>query len=137
MDERTGDAPHADPAVGEGGKALQGGRSYRGWGLQSRLNFNYLDLHGIEPIIKVLRNSSTRARGSPTHGRAVLEQLEDPEGWKKRTCYGSKWMGETSFSVFKQVFGESISAKSFTVMVQGIVIKTSLYNLFMRLSPSN
>ena len=53
----------------------------------------------------------------------MLEQLEDPEGWKRRTGYGRRWMVEMAFSVFKRLFGESVAARSFKAMVQEIVIK--------------
>ena len=66
----------------------------------------------------------------------MLEQLEGLEGWKKRSRYGLWWMVETAFSVFKRLFGESVAARSFTGMVQEIMIKASVYNMFMKLNPT-
>jgi len=134
-DERTGDAPVLVPLVEKAGKHCKVARVLGDGAYDSRSIFNYLDDRGVEPVIKVRRNSSTRARGSPARRRAVLEQLEDLEGWKKRTGYGRRWMVETAFSVFKRVFGESVAARSFKGMVQEIMIKASVYNLLMRLNP--
>jgi IS5 family transposase len=135
-DERTGDAPVLVPLVEQAEKHCRVARAIGDGAYDSRSNFNYLDERGIEPVIKVRRNSSTRARGSPARRRAVLEQLEDPDEWKRRTGYGCRWMVETAFSVFKRVFGESVAAKSFRGMVQEIMIKASVYNMFMRLNPT-
>jgi len=43
-------------------------------------------------------------------------------------------MAETAFSVFKQLFGEHVMAKRFSIMARELLLKVSLYNLFMRLS---
>jgi len=135
-DERTGDSVMLVPLV-EG--ALQRCR-VKGvlgdGGYDSRVNFAYLDERGIEPGIKVRRNSSRRARGCPARRRAVVEQLGDVEAWKMRVGYGRRWMAETVFSVFKRLFGEYVAARGFRAMVREILLKASLYNLFMSLNPS-
>ena len=101
-----------------------------------RRNFSFLAERGIEPAIKVRRNSSSRARGCHARKRAVVEQLRDPEAWKKRVGYGERWMVETAFSTFKRLFGEHVVAKSLPDMVNEVLLKASLYNLLTSLSPS-
>ena len=64
-----------------------------------------LDKRGIEPGIRIRRNSSRRARGCPARKRVVIEYLEDPEAWKRRVGYGRRGMAETAFSTYKRMFG--------------------------------
>ncbi|MCX6654319.1 MAG: hypothetical protein NTY03_04260, partial [Candidatus Bathyarchaeota archaeon] len=45
---------------------------------------------GDEPGIKVRRNSSARARGCHARKMAVMEQLGDPEAWRRRVGYGGR-----------------------------------------------
>lgn len=45
--------------------------------------------------------------------------------------YGRRWMAETVFSFYKRLFGEYMAARSFPAMVQEVVLKASLINLFM------
>jgi len=54
----------------------------------SRSDFTYLSEKGIDPVIKVKRNSSRRARGSKPSKMPGVEQLDDYEGWKKKHGYG-------------------------------------------------
>jgi hypothetical protein len=67
---------------------------------------------------------------------AVMEQLGDPEAWRRRVGYGRRWMAETAFSVYKRLFGEYVMARSFSNMVREMILKASLYNLFMSLNPA-
>jgi hypothetical protein len=67
---------------------------------------------------------------------AIMEQLRDPEAWKRRVGYGGQWMAETVFSVFKRAFGEYVMARSFSNMVREMIMKASLYNLFMSFNPA-
>lgn len=93
-------------------------------------------MRGIEASIKVRRNSSRRTRGCPARRRAVVEQLGDVEAWRRRVGYGRMWMAETVFSVFKRLFGEYVTARGFPAIVREVMLKASLYNLFMSLNPS-
>jgi len=45
-------------------------------------------------------------------------------------------MAETAFSVYKRLFGEYVMARSFSNMVREMILKASLYNLFMSLNPA-
>ncbi len=101
----------------------------------SRKNFSYLAERGIDPAIKVRKNSSMKARGCMPRKLAVVEQLDDYEGWKKKHEYGMRWMVESAFSAFKRTFGEHVLAKSMQNMVKELMIKAYLYNLFMSMNP--
>lgn len=58
------------------------------------------------------------------------------DGWRRRTGYGHRWMDETAFSVFKRLFGGCVTARKYPHMVREMMLKASLYNLFMSLNPS-
>jgi hypothetical protein len=81
--------------------------------------------------------SETLKRQTRCHARkrVALEQLGYPEGWRRRVGYGRRWMAETAFSVIKRAFGEYVMARSFPNMVGEMLLKASLYNLFMSLNP--
>jgi IS5 family transposase len=134
-DERTGDGVMLVPLVTQARRRCNVARVLGDGAYDSRHNFQHLAAKGIEPGIKVRKNSSPRARGCPARRLAVLEQLGDPEAWKRRVGYGGRWMAETAFSVIKRVFGEYVMARSFPNMVQEMLLKVSLYNLFMSLNP--
>ena len=105
-------------------------------GYDSRFNFTFLEERGIEPAIKVRRNSSRRARGCHARKRVVLEYLRDPEAWKRRVGYGRRWMVETAFSTFQRLFGEHVRARTLPNMIREMLLKASLYNLFTSLNPA-
>ncbi|HET7391519.1 MAG TPA: hypothetical protein VFJ51_11890 [Nitrososphaeraceae archaeon] len=48
-----------------------------------------------------------------------------------KVSYGFRWMAETVFSSLKQMFEEYVSAKKFPNMVKEMMLKASLYNLFL------
>ena len=134
-DERAGDGKVLKPLVEQAETHCRVVKVLGDGGYDSRENFSYLAEKGIEPAIKVRRNSSRRARGCPARKRVVLEYLRDPEGWKRRVSYGLRWMAETAFSTFKRLFGEHVRARSLPNMVREMLLKASLYNLFMSRNP--
>ena len=92
-------------------------------GYDSRVNFSYPGERGIEPGIKVRRNSSRRSWGCPARRRAAVEQLGDMEAWKGRVGYGQRWMAEMAFFVYKRLFGEYVAVRSFPSMVREMILK--------------
>jgi len=60
-----------------------------------------------------------------------LKQLKNFQGWRNRVSYGSRWMAETIFSSLKRMFGEYATARKFPNMVKEMILKVSLYNLFL------
>jgi transposase len=98
----------------------------------SNENFQYLSNKNIEAAIKVRKNSSyDRTVGCIPRKRVVLNQLKNFERWKSRVKYGSRWIAETVFSSVKRTFGEYVTAKRFPNMVKEMILKASLYNLFI------
>ena len=135
-DEGTGDGRMLVPLVEQAQRRCNVVRVLGDGAYDSRLSSSYLEELGIEPGIKVRRSSSARARGCHARKMAVMEQLGDPEAWRRRVGYGRRWMAETAFSVYKRLFGEYVMARSFSNMVREVILKASLYNLFVSLSPA-
>ena len=96
-------------------------------------NFKFLNDKGIEPAIKVRKNSITSSKSNRMRNREVMQQTKDFLKWKKKKRYGQRWIAETAFSI-KRMFGEHVSAFRFQNMVKEMVLKVSLYNLFTRLA---
>lgn len=95
-------------------------------------NFRYLSDNSIQAAIKVRRNSSyNRSTICIPRKRAVLCQLNNFDRWKIRVRYRSRWMAETVFSSLKRMFGEYVTANRFPNMVKEMILKASLYNLFL------
>ena len=97
----------------------------------SRSNFRYLHDNGIEPVIRVRRNSSLRAMGCMPRKLVVQEQLRDYDGWKRRHHYGKRWRIESAISSFKSAFGEHVTSVKWRYMVNELLLKASVYNMFL------
>jgi Transposase DDE domain len=99
----------------------------------SKENFQYLSDHDIEASIKVRKNSTYDRSIVCCHPRkiVVLQQQKNFEKWKTKVSYGSRWTAETVFSSLKRMFGEYVSAKKFPNMVKEMILKASLYNMFI------
>ena len=100
----------------------------------SKSNFRLLADRGIEPVIRVRKNASFKAGGCMPRKIAVAEQLGNPQ-WKKEKGYGYRWMAESAFSSIKRVFGEHISSIKWRNIVNELLLKASIYNLFMAMNP--
>ena len=61
----------------------------------------------------------------------MLKQMKNFEKWNDSVSYGSRWMAETVFSSLKRMFGEYVSARKFPNMVKEMILKASLYNMFI------
>ena len=97
----------------------------------SRANFRYLHDARIEPVIKVRRNSSLRAMGCMPRKLVVEEQLSDYEGWRRKHHYGRRWRVESAISSFKSAFGEHVTSVKWRYMVNELLLKASVYNMFL------
>jgi transposase len=98
----------------------------------SKDNFRYLDGLKITPVIKVRKNSSIKNNTNCTPRKlSVIQQLDDLKRWKKRHGYGMRWMAESAFSSIKRTFGEHVSSVKWNSIVNEIMLKASIYNLFM------
>jgi len=130
-DEKTGDGRMLKPLVDEALKKGKVTKTIGDGAYDTKRNFRYLTAKGIEPVIKVRKNTSSRAGGCMPRKLAAQEYLKDPEAWKRSHDYGQRWMVETVFSSFKRTFGEYVSAKTIQNMVQEMMIKASLYNILI------
>jgi hypothetical protein len=110
-------------------------RAYADGAYDSRANFNLLESTGIDPVIKVRKNASRKAKGSYVRKESVIAQQTDFEGWKKEKKYGDRWAVEGAYSSIKRIFGEYVSAKKFVNMAKEMGTKVSLYNLFVQMNP--
>lgn len=97
----------------------------------SRDNFRYLDQMNIEPVIKVRKNSSTKANGCMSRKLVVLEQLRDMKRWNKKHGYGMRWIAESAFSSIKRIFGEHVASVKWDNIVNELLLKAYIYNVFI------
>jgi hypothetical protein len=130
-DEKTHDREKLKPLVKKAKKRVRVKKVLGDGGYDSHENFDFLASEGIEPCIKVRRDSDLRCGG--VRGEVVRDYLKDPTGWKKRLGYGQRWMVEAFFSLFKRLFGEVVHAKRFEVMVKEIELKVWENNLMLGL----
>jgi len=99
----------------------------------SKSNFRMLADMGIDPLIRVRKNASFKGGGCMPRKFAVVEQLGNAD-WRKMRGYGYRWMAESAFSSIKRVFGEYICAVKWPNIVRELLLKASIYNLFMKMN---
>jgi len=134
-DERVSDGKMLKPLIEQvkekGGRV---NRVYGDGGYDSKENFNYLAESGIEPVIKIRNNSSTKSRGSPSRSKRVREYRKlGYERWRDKYRYGYRWSAESFFSGVKRVFGETCRAKSKDGLFQEVKMKFIFYNMLLNL----
>ena len=132
-DEKVGDGRMLQPLVEEASKKGKITKTIGDGAYDTKSSFRYLNANGIEPVIKVRRDASSKAGGCVPRRLVAQEYLRDPDAWKRRHGYGQRWMAETVFSSFKRTFGEYVSAKTMHNMANEIILKASLYNLLTTL----
>jgi len=76
-------------------------------------NFDFLASKGIDPVIKMRSNASTKRHGhSSARPKAVRERNDlGEEEWKVRRRYNKRWKAETMFSAIKRRMGEAVRSK--------------------------
>jgi transposase len=101
-------------------------------GYDSKDNIRQLDEMKVIPAIKVRKNSSVKNNAKCIPRKlTVIQQLKDLNRWKKRHGYGMRWMAESAFSSIKRTFGEHVSSVKWNSIVNELMVKASIYNLFM------
>ena len=133
-DEKVGDGRMLKPLVEEASKKGKVAKTIGDGAYDTKNNFRYLDDKGVEPVIKVRKNASSRAEGCMPRKLVAQEYLRDPDTWKRTHGYGQRWMAETALSSFKRTFGEHVSAKKMANMAGELMVKANLYNLFIGLT---
>jgi IS5 family transposase len=100
----------------------------------SNKNFQFLSFKGIEPAIKVRKNSRCRKTNHYIRNKTVKMQKNNLQEWKDSVRYGQRWIVETVFSCIKRLFGEYVTAIRFENMIKEILLKASLYNWFQSIT---
>ena len=134
-EETVSDGSQTEPLMKEAMSKNDVEKVYGDGAYDSRANFNLLASDGIDPVIKVRKNASRKARGSYARKTSVIAQQTDLEAWKEEKKYGDRWAVEAAYSSIKRIFGEHVSAKKFVNMAQEMTTKVSLYNLFIQMNP--
>jgi hypothetical protein len=102
----------------------------------TRKNFDILEEENIEPGIKIRKNASRKARGSPARRQAVIEYQDlGYDAWKEKKNYGQRWAVESVYSSFKRTFGEYVMARKYCYAKKELVFKMKLLNAFISLKP--
>jgi IS5 family transposase len=100
----------------------------------SNNNFQYLSFSGIQPVIKVRKNSRRRKTNHYLRNKNIQLQKTNLQQWKDSVDYGQRWIAETIFSCIKRMFGEYVTAIRFENMVKEMILKVSLYNWFQSIA---
>ena len=101
----------------------------------SNNNFQFLSFKGIQPAIKVRKNSRCKKTNHYLRNKTVKMQKDDIDKWKDSVCYGQRWIVESVFSCIKRMFGrEYVTAIRFENMIREMVLKASLYNWFQTIT---
>jgi len=96
--------------------------------------FQFLSFKGIQPAIKVRKNSRCRKTNHYLRNKMVKMQKNDLQEWKDSVRYGQRWMVESVFSSMKRMFGEYVTAIRLENMIREIMLKASLYNWFQSIT---
>ena len=99
----------------------------------SKGNFRMASEMNVEPLIRVRKNASLKADGCMPRKFAVLCQLGNAD-WRREKGYGYRWMAESAFSCLKRGFGEHICSVKWQNIVNELLLKASIYNLFMKMN---
>ena len=97
-------------------------------------NFQFLSFKGIQPAIKVRKNSRCIKTNHYLRNKSVKMQKNNLQNWKNSVSYGQRWIAETVFSCMKRMFEEYVTAIRFENMIKEIVLKASLYNWFQSIT---
>jgi len=95
-----------------------------------RDTFDLCEKHKIKTAIKVRKNASTKARGSPRRKKEVIEYKKlGHNKWVEKKGYGLRWVySEGIFSANKRIFGEIVRATKKRNMYKEIRLKFWAYN---------
>jgi hypothetical protein len=98
-------------------------------------NFQMLSFKGIQPAIKVRKNSKYRKTNHYLRNKTVkMQKKNNLQQWKDSVSYGQRWIVESVFSCMKRMFGDYVTAIRFENMIKEIMLKASLYNLFQSIT---
>ena len=103
-----------------------------------RDTFNLCEKYGIETAIKIRKNASKKAKGSPRRKKEVIEYKKlGHDEWSKEKEYGLRWpASEGIFSSDKRIFGESVRATKKRNMYKEVRMKFWAYNKLLEIVDS-
>ena len=114
-DEKATDSKFMPILVEQASRLLPGriARVLADGGYDTFANFDFIAGHGIEQVIKMRSNASTKRHGhSSARPKAVRERNDlGEDGWKSRLGYTMRWKVETMFSAIKRKMGEAVRSK--------------------------
>lgn len=95
--------------------------------------FNLCSKLGIDPVIKIRKNASEKARGSLLRKKKVKEYKKlGHEKWVEKNQYGIRWLcTEGILSAVKRIFGEFVRATNKRNMYREAKLKFWAYNLLL------
>jgi len=137
-DEAVGDSRMFKPLVEEAVSNIKskGGRVRQAngdGGYDTKDDFNTLDEMGVTPGIKMRKNASTRARGSPLRKKHVREYKElGYKKWRDKYRYGYRWRAEGNLSAVKRLTGECVRAVKLENMLREAKMKFLFYNAILK-----
>lgn len=88
-------------------------KKFMGDGLHdTKKTFKVLDRLGIEPVIKIRKNASTKSRGCmPRKKQAIIYKQKEHDQWVQETGYGYRWpASEGIFGAIKRINGETLKS---------------------------
>jgi len=100
-------------------------------GYDTRECFNETTRFGSIPGIKVRKNASTKARGSPSRRKAALAQKKDMDKWKEKVQATMRCVVESIFSGTKRRFGEYLFSLREKYRRVEMWLRTILWNVLI------
>jgi len=100
-------------------------------GYDTRECFNETTSFGSIPGIKVRKNASTKAKGSPSRRKAVLAQQKDIDKWKEKVQATMRCVVESIFSGTKRRFGEYLFSLREKYRRVEMWLRTILWNVLI------
>lgn len=131
--ESVGDAPLLKPIVKT---AMEDGHRfkilYADGAYSSNENWIFLCRdNSIRFVTSFKVNTTPTSNGCFARGEAAELWCSLPyDEWVKATGYGRRWKGECTFSDFKRIFPETVTARTELGMVREIMCRMDLFNLY-------
>lgn len=76
------------------------------------------------------KNSRVKETSQFFRKLSVIAHRNDFNRWKSSISYGKRWTAETAISTMKRMFGEYVYSVRYKNMVNEIILKAALYNIF-------
>ena len=132
--DETHDSREAPKLIDEASKRRKIRRAHMDSAYNYSRVYDALEARGIEPSIKPKKNNTGEYCKSALMRREVkLFRFLGYERWRILKRFGERWAVETSFAVFKGVFGEHVMSREWQYIVHELGVKAVLYNFLVNL----